>query len=111
MQQKSGPAARLARHFNVAPSHPVVPARADGFHPSLFRSKASGIALYPVRLRLAVLNLSLSENPVKKPLTMPLDRFANAMHFGNVNSRTDDHAGTLAQRLQRGRPGPERLMF
>src|SRR5579864_945624 len=75
----------------IAPPHPMIPAGAERLHGGLFGGEARGIALEPVRLRIAIAHLSRGEDALQKTLPETLNRLADAGNFGDVDARAYDH--------------------
>src|ERR1700730_11816269 len=82
---------RHAHNFAIAPPHSVVPARSQSFHRSLLGSKAGGVTLHAVGLRVTIAHLAGSVYPLQKPAMEALDRFAYARNFRDVNASAYDH--------------------
>ena len=78
--------------FAIAPAHAVVPSSAERFHRRLFRGESSGIALHPVRFRVAVAHFGLSEDSLEKSQSETLDGLADTRYFRDIDSGSDDHA-------------------
>ncbi len=87
-----GTASRLAAHFNVAPGDPMIPSGADGFHCGFFGSETRGVALHPVGLRFAVVDLGLGKDPAQKTVTEACDRRFDARDFRYVDASAYDHS-------------------
>ena len=73
VERKGGSASGLAAHFDVPPADTMVPACAERFHGSLFSCKAGRVAFNAVGLGLAILNLTLSEDPAQKAVAITLE--------------------------------------
>jgi hypothetical protein len=100
----------LTEYLDIAPSHAPVPAGTQRFHGSFFCSKPRGVALDPISFRVAVPDLLFGKHATKKPLAETLDGLANARDFGYVDSRTHDHADTLARTVLIGHFCPTRAI-
>src|ERR1700686_3886560 len=84
-------ASRHADYLAIAPPHSMIPAGAERLHGGLFGGEACGIALEPVRLRIAIAHLSRGEDALQKTLPEALHRMADAGNFGDVDARAYDH--------------------
>src|SRR5260370_6328696 len=82
---------RHAHNLAIAPPHSVVPARSQSFHRSLLGSKAGGVTLHAVGLRVTIAYLAGSVYPFEKPALEALDRFAYARNFRDVDASAYDH--------------------
>src|ERR1700741_815725 len=89
-----------ADYLAIAPSHSMIPTSSERFHGGIFGGEARGIALEPVRLRIAIAHLSRGEDALQKTLPEALHRLADAGNFGDVDARAYDHE-----------PGPLALKF
>src|SRR5919198_3976778 len=96
MKSNRGAASWLPKDFNVAPANATAPACAQRLHGCLLGRKARGKAFDAVGLRIAISDLFFSENPAQEPVAESLDGFSDPGDFGDVNTRADDHADTLA---------------
>src|SRR6201987_5770854 len=84
-------ASRHADYLAIAPALPMIPTSSERFQGGLFGGEACGIALEPVRLRIAISHLSRSEDALQKTLPEALHRLADAGNFGDVDARAYDH--------------------
>ena len=53
--------------------------------------EARGITLHPIRLGIAIANLSRGKDALQKTLPEALDGLADAGNFGDVDARAYDH--------------------
>src|ERR1700676_2405849 len=86
-------ASRHADYLAIAPPHSMIPAGAERFHGGFFGGEACGIALEPVRLRIAIAPLSRGEDALQKTLPEALHRLADAGNFGDVDPLPTAHKG------------------
>src|ERR1700730_16313887 len=84
-------ASRHADYLAVPPAHPMVPAGAERFHGGFLGGEACGIALEPVRLRIAIAHLCRCEDALQETLPEALHGLADAGNFGDVDARAYDH--------------------
>ena len=78
-------------HFDVAPTHAVVPARAEGLHGGFLGGEAGGIAFRRGWLSTRNTDFALGENAAQEAVPEALDGFANARNFGDVDAGADNH--------------------
>jgi hypothetical protein len=97
MKANRGAASRLPEDFNVAPANATAPAGSQRLHGCFFGGKARGEAFDAIGFRIAISDLLFGENPAQEPVAESLDGFSDSRDFGDVNSRADDHADTLAR--------------
>src|ERR1043165_2269393 len=93
------PASGLACDLDVAPTNAAAPSRAQGLHAGLFRSKTGSVSFESVGFGIAVLNFLFCKDAPQEPFPESLNRFGDARHFGNVNSRASDHRDKVARHL------------
>src|SRR6266849_10061579 len=91
VEGNGGAASGLAAHFNIAPTHPVVPTRAEGFHSCFLGRETRRVTLHAVGLRLAVADLALGVDSLQKAIAEARERRRNPWDFGNVNAGANDH--------------------
>jgi hypothetical protein len=76
----------------------MIPAGAESLHGRFLGGEASSVALEAIRLRIAIANLSLSENPLKKTLPEALNGLAYAGNFGDVDAGAYNHVRDIPRR-------------
>jgi len=85
-------AAPEAHNLDVHPAHPVSPACSQRLHRCFLGGKPPRVALESVAVALAIVDLLRREHALEKGLAVTLDRCSHAVHFGDVNAQSDDHA-------------------
>ena len=81
----------FSHYLAIAPADAMVPSGAERLHGGLFSSESCSIALHSVCFGVAILHLRLGENSFEEAQSEALNGLANAGHFGNVDSGSDDH--------------------
>lgn len=80
-----------AHHFDIAPPDTAAPSRTERLHSGFLGGEARGIAFKAAGSLFAITDFALGENAAKKAVAKPLDAFADAMNFGDVNPGAENH--------------------
>lgn len=90
-QMNSRLPARRIPHFNVPPTHPVPPSRAQRFHGRFFRRKARRVPLKFRLVPLAIPPLLIREHALDERPPKSRNRCFHAVNLGDVHAHPDNH--------------------
>ncbi len=102
-------AAWLTRDFDIAPTNPMPPSRAERFHRRFFRRKPPRIAFVTILESLAVHGLFGGEQPLDERVAVAKYRRFDAVDFGDVQTQPDDQSAPRSA-IARSRIIPEGSM-
>src|SRR5258708_37372195 len=78
-------------HFDISTPDAATPSRTQRLHPGFLGGEPRGIAFKPGSFSIAVTDFAVGADATKKAVAEPLDAFADARNFGDVNPGTENH--------------------
>ena len=91
VESDRGPASRLARNFNVAPAHAMVPSGTESFHAGFLGGEAGSVAFHTIGFRVAIADLTFGKDAMEETVAVAGQGLRDSRNLGNVDPGADNH--------------------